>query len=94
MFRNSGMVLTTFNFTLTIFVQALYFTYGKAHKVLGLGTVCFIHSPIQQIATEQLLRAKLVAGDAQTKQQGEAVLWCAVLVVQGCENSTRTRQAQ
>lgn len=53
--RNFGMVLTKFNFSLSIFVQALYFIHVKAHKVLGLGIVCFIHSPIQPIAIEQLL---------------------------------------
>lgn len=90
------MVLTKFNFTLSISVQALYFIHVKAHKVLGLGIVYFIHSPIQQIAIEQHYGSgTLVAGDAQTKQQGEALSYgAAMLVVQGCENSTRTRQSQ
>ena len=44
------MVLTESQFTLTIFVQALYFAHLKAHTVLELAIiVCFVHLPIPQI---------------------------------------------
>lgn len=90
--KNFWMVLTKFNFTFTIFVQALYFIHVKAHKVLGSGMVCFIHSPIQQIAIEQLLWARHTGcWWCTNKTTG----WSPVL--RSCwasESSTRTRRAR